>query len=118
MASEEITIEIIHDRIIHFQKIDDVFSSKFLRAVIIVTAVYREDLDDEFKSFMSSKGCKDIFIVQLEDPDIGSLNEGPYFYNSRGLFSAWRLFPDVQEAFVLSVIPSQSDPQMYDLNDP
>ena len=112
MTGEDPTAKTIEKGIDHFRKIDDVFSSTFLEAVIILTAVYRGNIDDELRSFMSSRGCKAIFILPLEQA--GFLNEGPYFYNSRGLFPAWRLYSDVQEAFVLSTIPSQSDPQVYD----
>ncbi|KAK5625838.1 hypothetical protein RRF57_001554 [Xylaria bambusicola] len=39
---------------------------------------------------------------------------GPYFFSASGLYSAWRIFPDDKDAFILSTVPTQDDPHTYE----
>jgi hypothetical protein len=85
---------------------DDVFSADFLPTIILITNQIPKDISGEIVSFLSSKGCKSLYLARPEYP---AWSEGPFFYSSRGIFSAWRLYADPEEAFIAATIPSQSD---------
>lgn len=84
---------------------DDVFSIEFLKYVLIVSdeAYISESVSD----LLASWGCLVVFILPFSLPEFQQISRGPYFFSSRGLFSAWGIYPDDKEAFVLSTIPSQ-----------
>jgi hypothetical protein len=86
-----------------FEQTDDVFCISFLKTILLVIrlACLSDDLIDLFKLC----GCSTVFILP---PDL-EICSGPYLYSVSGIYWAWRLFPDEQEAFFLSTIPSQQD---------
>jgi hypothetical protein len=90
----------------HYSQHDDVFCSCFLKNILLVTD--DKPVDHMVLKYFASKGCVTLFVI----PRQCRFREGPYFFSSRGIFWAWRLFPDTQEAFVTSTIPSQHDSYM------
>lgn len=85
---------------------DDVLSSSFLTTILLITEECSTKISDDVAAFLSSQGCKHLHVAS---PGPISCGEGPYFYSSRGLFAAWRLYPDPGEAFIAATIPSQDD---------
>jgi hypothetical protein len=91
---------------LEYFKTDDVFSNSFLTTILLITDQGSTDFKSEIATFFSSQGCKALYIARS-----GSISwaEGPYFYSSRGLFAAWRLYPDSGETFIAATVPSQTD---------
>lgn len=104
--SGPVTEECILDLYDKYLQNDDVFCKRFLKTTLLVTD--EVSLDDSVLSFLASVGCLVVFLVRSEH----KVEPGPYFFSRRGIFWAWRLFPDYQEAFILSTIPSQEDPNL------
>lgn len=82
---------------------DDVFCDPFLKNILILSE--ETSISTSVQELLASWGCTAAYIAPISQP----ISPGPYFFSSRGLFSAWRLFPDDKDAFVLSTIPSQLD---------
>lgn len=102
---EAVTSTNLKAKLDHF-KTDDVFSSSFMTTILLITADCSTKISDDAASFLSSQGCKHLHVAS---PGPISCEEGPYFYSSRGLFAAWRLYADPGEAFIAATIPSQND---------
>ncbi|KAH0563242.1 hypothetical protein GP486_002187 [Trichoglossum hirsutum] len=85
---------------------DDVFCDTFLKNILLVTD--EQSLSDSVLNLLTSWGVVFVFIV----PTHCEVAPGPYYFSRRGIFWAWKLFPDYQEAFVLSTIPSQQEYNM------
>ncbi|KAH8590218.1 amidase signature domain-containing protein [Bisporella sp. PMI_857] len=81
-----------------------------MTTIVLITEHGLRDLSDEIFAFLSSQGCKDLYIAK---PGSTAWAEGPYFYSSRGFFAAWRLYADSGESFIASTIPSQKDNRTY-----
>lgn len=98
-----LTVKFVQELIHEYLREDDVLCSDFLSSVIFVA----EDnaVDEKVLLFLASFGCKTLYML----PTTYSLMKGPYFYSNRGLYQTSRLYPDTQEAFVLSTVPSQHD---------
>ncbi|KFY69161.1 hypothetical protein V496_00540 [Pseudogymnoascus sp. VKM F-4515 (FW-2607)] len=91
-------------------KTDDVFSPSFMTTILLITDECSAKIGDDATAFLSSQGCKHLHVAS---PGPVSCEEGPYFYSSRGLFAAWRLYADPGEAFIAATIPSQDDISAY-----
>lgn len=102
---EAVTLPIIKAKLNHFET-DDVFSSSFMTTILLVTDKCYTTISDDVAAFLSSQGCK---YLHVASPGSISWEEGPYFYSSRGLFAAWRLYDDPGESFIAATIPSQDD---------
>jgi hypothetical protein len=100
-GGNEVTPDAMQDKLHHYSHHDDVFCSRFLKNILLATD--DNHVDDMVLKFFASKGCVTLFVV----PRQYGFREGPYFFSSCGILWAWRLFPDTQEAFVTSTIPSQ-----------
>jgi hypothetical protein len=100
-----VTLPILKTKLSHF-KTDDVFSLSFLTTILLVTEECPGKISDNAVAFLSSQGCK---YLHVATPGLVSWEEGPYFYSSRGLFAAWRLYADPGEAFIAATIPCQGD---------
>jgi hypothetical protein len=90
-----------------FSQKDDVFCDAFLKTVLLLSD--QDPVEDSVHELLASWGCHTVLVV----PTLHCIPPGPYFFSSRGIFLAWRLFPDEQNAFVLSTIPSQEDSHTY-----
>jgi hypothetical protein len=86
-----------------FVRVDDVFCDSFLETILLVAN--DDSVSDVAIQLLKSWGCSTVYQL----PFNYEIAPGPYFYSVSGIFWAWRLFPDEQEAFVLSTIPSQKD---------
>ncbi|KFZ25017.1 hypothetical protein V502_00509 [Pseudogymnoascus sp. VKM F-4520 (FW-2644)] len=104
-----VTLPILKEKLSHF-KTDDVFSLSFLTTILLVTEECPGKISDNVAAFLSSQGCK---YLHVAIPGLVSWEEGPYFYSSRGLFAAWRLYADPGEAFIAATIPCQDDSSTY-----
>lgn len=82
---------------------DDVFCDDFLTNVLILTD--DTSISDSVQGLLNSWGCSNAFLLSSSD----QVSPGPYFFSSSGIYSAWRLYPDDYDAFVLSTTPSQTD---------
>ncbi|KAK2764404.1 hypothetical protein FQN54_009098 [Arachnomyces sp. PD_36] len=102
---EHLTPQYMQRQLNEYLERDDVFNTDFLEAVIIVTD--ENSVDNALKQLLTSWGCQVVFLLPF------TIVNGPYFYSSSGIFRAWRLYPDPQEAFALSTIPSQDDSNVY-----
>ncbi|KAI1422275.1 amidase-like protein [Xylaria sp. FL1777] len=91
-----------------YQKEDDVFCDAFLNNVLLVSD--ESAVDKPVMDLLASWGCLAIFQL----PSTENIRPGPYFFSASGLYSAWRIFPDDQDAFILSTIPTQGDPHTYE----
>ena len=87
-----------------YKEYDDVFSAKFLKSILLVTT--EQTVAAEVLRLFGSWGCRTVYLI----PPKEALLEGPLFFSSSGIFKAWRLYPDTQEAFVMSTVPVQGDP--------
>ncbi|KFZ07187.1 hypothetical protein V501_06686 [Pseudogymnoascus sp. VKM F-4519 (FW-2642)] len=106
---EDVTLENLKAKLDHF-KTDDVFSPSFMPEILLITEVCSTTIPDDVAAFLSSEGCNHLHVAS---PGSISYGEGPYFYSSRGLFAAWRLYADPGEAFIAATIPSQEDSSRY-----
>ncbi|KAI0439741.1 amidase-like protein [Xylaria telfairii] len=91
-----------------YRQNDDVFCDAFLAHVLLVSD--ETAVDETVLDLLKSWGCVTIFQL----PAAEEVAPGPYFFSTSGLHSAWRLFPDDQDAFILSTIPTQWDPHTYE----
>ncbi len=89
-----------------YMRHDDVISAAFFAAVVVVTD--GESLDSDALQFLSSIGCQMVYLL----PSACKITKEPFFFSSSGIFRASRLYPDTQEAFVLSTIASRHNPNM------
>lgn len=87
-----------------YRKRDDVFCNDFLTSILVISA--GQTLSEDLLRLFGSWGCRTAFVVKRTEP---SVLGGPYFFSSRGIFQAWRLYADTQEAFIMSTIPVQDD---------
>ncbi|KAK7959519.1 amidase signature enzyme [Apiospora aurea] len=90
----------------HFLENDE-FCNGFFATVLLITD---KSLEKNACNLLSGWGCTCFNQISTKT----RIPPGPYFYSSSGLFKAWRLFPDDQNAFILSTIPSQHNPQAYE----
>ncbi|KAI1355890.1 amidase-like protein [Xylaria sp. FL0043] len=90
-----------------YQKSDDVFCTAFLNNVLLISD---STVDEPVIKLLASWGCLTIFQL----PSTETIRPGPYFFSACGLYSAWRIFPDDKDAFILSTIPTQADPYTYE----
>ncbi|KAK8062355.1 amidase signature enzyme [Apiospora hydei] len=90
----------------HFLENDE-FCNSFFETVLLITD---KALEKHACNILSGWGCTRFKQISTKT----RIPPGPYFYSSSGLFKAWRLFPDDQNAFILSTIPSQHNPQAYE----
>lgn len=64
----------------------------------------RRDITESVLHLLGTYGCKVVFTYHRY---LNCLHEGPHFANNAGVFKAFRLEPDIQEAFVLTTVQSQ-----------
>ncbi|KAJ5614211.1 amidase-like protein [Penicillium herquei] len=107
VRDNQLTTKYVGELIHEYLREDDVLCSEFLSTKIFVTE--QDDVDEEVLLCLASFGCKTLYLL----PTTYSLTKGPYFYSCEGLFRTSRLYPDTQEAFVLSTVPSQNDKNLY-----
>ncbi|XEV04981.1 hypothetical protein FSHL1_010268 [Fusarium sambucinum] len=87
---------------------DDVFCDAFLNTILILTD--NTSISESVQGILSEWGCTTVFLQSRSK----EICPGPYFFSSRGIYSAWRLYPDDHDAFVLSTTPSQTDFETYE----
>ncbi|KAG8354225.1 hypothetical protein FVEN_g7650 [Fusarium venenatum] len=98
----------LRDARLKYSKEDDVFCDEFLKTILILTD--NRSISESVQGILSEWGCTSVFL-QSRSQDI---SPGPYFFSSRGIYSAWRLYSDDHDAFVLSTTPSQTDCETYE----
>jgi hypothetical protein len=52
-------------------------------------------------------GVEELHLIDTSE-DVSSYDEGPYFLSDGQLFAAYLLYPDTNDAFIVSTIPSTS----------
>lgn len=89
---------------------DDVFSDDFHQNIIFcrkLPSVFnqRSQLDQT-----AVKLLEEIGTIHYGFAEFQSWLPGPYFIKDRILYEAWRLYPDITEAFYFSTVPDPEDP--------
>jgi hypothetical protein len=106
LGASQLSVQVLQDKLSTFNATDDVFSPLFLHTVLFTTDDSITEIEEDVVALLVNWGCS--VVYSISSPSRNFL-EGPYFHNSAGLFQAWKLFPDYQEAFILATIPSQKD---------
>lgn len=83
---------------------DDVISNNFLTSILVISA--GQTLTEDVIRFFGLWGCRTVFLVVPAGPPVLG---GPCFFSSRGIFQAWKLYADTQEAFIKSATAVQDD---------
>ncbi len=92
-----------------FSTRDDVFSTHFLRGVVLNRS---EDTSTglsilaEDKDYLKSVGCLICYANSISGCVEGKIPEGPYFMKKGIIYQIWRLYPDSNEAFHLPLVRS------------
>lgn len=104
---------------------DDVFTVGFLRRLYLIapnaaaTASCFEDRDhgDNLNGLLSGWGTSSVHLLSTASITGNSQHwmSGPYFTRSTGIRPAWRLFADVNEAFMFPVVPAEQNSKRYTL---
>ncbi|KAJ2993194.1 hypothetical protein NUW58_g1920 [Xylaria curta] len=100
--------DLLEKAYLSYQQKDDVFCDAFLNYVLLISDELT--VDEPVMDLLASWGCLTIFQL----PSTEDVLPGPYFFSAGGLYSAWRIFPDDKDAFILSTIPTQDDPHTYE----
>lgn len=101
-----LTAEYARRKLDYFLSFDgDVMTRDLFGTILLTGCSHAESLDGRFLEALGSYGCEVVYTVPLTVP----ISEGPYFFNSTGIYRAFRLEADVQEAFILSTIAAQRD---------
>ncbi|KAI1130918.1 amidase-like protein [Nemania abortiva] len=98
----------LEEACLYYRQNDDVFCNNFLTHVLLISD--ESPVDDSALDLIKSWGCLTIFHLPVAE---NTPPPGPYFFSACGLYSAWRIFPDDKDAFILSTIPTQDDPHIY-----
>ena len=109
-AHEPFDAKRIQKDIRHWLAVDDVFQPAFLGNVVIVSAKKPDDalnrhICNELKHIWPTKSC--IMVPADHFPSFPA--EGPYFWISNSLHVPYRLYDDVQNAFVVAVKPKTTN---------
>ncbi|OTA54709.1 putative amidase [Hypoxylon sp. EC38] len=108
-SSADSILETIHG----FQASDDVYSHQFLSDIVIVQG----DVSPKTKDILHSLAVKGRLakwspshIVGLGPSNAPGIPQGPYFLTSDNcLAQAWRVYPDYQDAFTTTFVPSEDN---------
>lgn len=106
-AHEPFDAQHIQKEIRHWLAVDDVFQPAFLRHVVIISAHKSNDalnrhLCDEIKRTWRSESCTIVSAHHF----LSFPAQGPYFWISNSLHVPYRLYDDVQDAFIVAVKPN------------
>ncbi|KAG8162641.1 hypothetical protein KVR01_007119 [Diaporthe batatas] len=100
-----------------FRRDDDVFSDDFLTDSVLVQGVQGWNFENSQINWgglgiQTANGYwnpTDVMTVQTDLPP------GPYFLTAENkIAQAWRLYPDVQDAFATTFVPSEDDPGRFE----
>jgi hypothetical protein len=97
-----------------FEAEDDVFSVQFSHGGIIYIQCFQEtqnatNVAPAAQEYLDKRESK----LLLGSKETTKLPEGPYLVDGSGVHQAWRLYPDILEAFVTAVVPSQNHDEPY-----
>ena len=104
MPPGPLTVNSVRAVISDYTMSDDVFCSRFLKTVMLITD--ERWLAKDVRNFLVSQNCKTLFMLSTKY----AICRGPYFFSRRGIFRTCRLYPDTHESFTLSTIPWDHDP--------
>ncbi|KAH8598639.1 amidase-like protein [Bisporella sp. PMI_857] len=105
VIDEKLSIDAVKAALHRFETMDDVFDRNFLR--LVVFSCYPDapcELSEQLLSFLGSIGSLRVSLINRASARRDSLSEGPYFASSQGLYPVWKLVPDTQGAFVVSLV--------------
>lgn len=96
---------------------DDVFILEFLESVYFLTTSHGSlsSLDEEVEALLGEWGTKSAHLLYQQDSQhhTTTWRSGPYFTSADGLRPAWRVFPDMNGAFVFPVVPSEENSRRF-----
>ncbi|KAI0815569.1 amidase signature domain-containing protein [Xylaria sp. FL0064] len=96
---------------------DDVFIPAFLSSVYFLTANNGSlsSLGEGVEALLSKWGTRSAHVLYEQDSQhrTTAWRSGPYFISEDGFRPAWRIFPDLNGAFVFPVVPSEEDHRRF-----
>jgi hypothetical protein len=110
---DDVNCSSLDERVTEYLETDDVFSTLFLKAVLI--SVHNDpqgvpQLEEKSEELLKTWGTSCVILIStLEHP----LPGGPYFILNAGLRQAWRCYPDPVEAFTTGTVPSATENDLY-----
>ena len=94
-----------------YRSIDDVFHNEFLSGIMFTEAAKGKSLDISpgAHKLLKSLGTAWIEVVETPDADVTGATPlpGPYLTHGGHLLEIFRLYDDVQGAFITSLVPGQ-----------
>lgn len=106
VVDEKLSITAVRNTLQRFQDVDDVFNSDFLGFIIFLcNSDTHCQLSGPLSRFLESVGSLQVGFLS---GSYEALSEGPYFASSQGLFRVWKLVPDIQGAFVATLVETSS----------
>ncbi|KAI0541264.1 amidase signature domain-containing protein [Xylaria digitata] len=96
---------------------DDVFTPAFLASVYSLTANNGSlsSLGEGVEALLGKWGTKSAHVLYEQDSQhhTTAWRSGPYFTSADGLRPAWRIFPDLNDAFVFPIVPSEENSRRF-----
>ncbi|KAI0105657.1 amidase signature domain-containing protein [Nemania sp. FL0031] len=96
---------------------DDVFTTAFLASVyfLIANTSSLPSLGEGVEALLSEWGTKSAHVLYEQDDQhhATAWRSGPYFTSADSLWPAWRIFPDLNSAFVFPVVPSEENSRKF-----
>ena len=90
----------------HFNTDDDVFQCEFLEGVLFTYTGFDScDIAIEARNYLESKGTKAIRTRLVSSNDVPP-KPGPYMYFDGHLHPAWKLYEDINGAFLEALVPN------------
>jgi hypothetical protein len=106
-GKQKLTTGLMQSLVDSYRQRDDVFYGHFLQTILLLSN--ETNIDEDVRRLFGSWGCRTVFLLSAAYRTI----DGPCFFSSRGVFRAWRIYPDTQDSFVLSTVPSRKDEYAY-----
>ncbi|KAJ8122751.1 hypothetical protein ONZ43_g1134 [Nemania bipapillata] len=103
ISSSQITSDFLRRTLSRFARSDDVWAPDFLNCVIFQNVSEEIQIADEAMFYLKHRGATQIYTIP-SDSSLERCPEGPYFLNAGALLYAYRLYPDLNGAFVAATV--------------
>lgn len=94
----------LRDLVINWGLNDDVYRPEFLRNLIFISSEQRADIRNLYNKLRRDWDTEWLTTIQMDD-DVEGLTSGPYVMWKGQLCKAFRLYDDVQQAFIVATRP-------------
>jgi hypothetical protein len=104
-------VDWLNKKVCEFCTHDDVFTVGFLPIVYILSssAAIETQVAKRNTILVHSQTSR-IHFINTKKPFV---SEGPYYVQNGNLHRVARMYPDIQEAFVVATCPERHNPNMY-----